>query len=119
MTPPVLPMGTIMAACMAAGAVALALAPLARARAGAPLAVVRLVGAPLLVAGLWQLGWYFPRHPAEGWGLAALASGACLLGAGAWCVSPRVRARAGAARWAVAASLGALATLYGVTIARL
>ena len=119
MTPPVLPMGTIMAACMVVGAVALALAPFARARTGAPRAAARLVGTPLLVAGLWQLGWYFPRHPTEAWGLAALTSGACLLGAGAWCASSRVRARAGAARWVVAASLGALATLYGVTIARL
>ena len=119
MTLPALPMGTIMAACMAAGAVALALPPRARARTGAARAATGLVGAPLLAAGLWQLGWYFPRHPGEGWGLAALASGVCLLGAGAWCVSPRVRARAGTARWVVAASLGALATLYGVTIARL
>lgn len=125
MTLPALPMGTIMATCMLIGALAVAAAPArpgGAAARGTPRAVrVALValGAVLLAAGLWQLGWYFPRHPAERWGLAALASGLLLLAGGAWCASARARAARPAARWPLAIGLGALALVYGVTIARL
>ena len=125
MTLPALPMGTIMATCMLIGALAVATAPARPAGAAAEgvRPAVRIafagLGAVLLAAGLWQLVWYFPRHPAERWGLAALASGLLLLAGGTWCASARARAARPAARWPVAIGLGALALVYGVTIARL
>ena len=118
---PVLPMGTIMAACMGVGALAVAaLAPRPAGARGVPARVgLALLAAVLVAAGLWQLGWYFPRHPTERWGLAAFGSGALLLAGGAWCGSRRARLAATSARWPVAAGLGALALVYGVAITRL
>ena len=127
-----LPMGTIMAACMAIGVVALALSlagPLARGRApgraaGTPAdgvhPLLAAAGGLVLLAGLWNALWHAPRHLGQFWGQAALGSGLVMLLVAAYLLVPaRLPPWLRSLRPLALLALAAFATLYGVTIYRL
>lgn len=137
-----LPMGTIMAVCMAIGVVALALtlvgplairAPAARTddaaprdagrdregatSRGAPHPLLAVAGVIVLLAGLWNALWHAPRHLGQFWGQAALGSGLVMLIAAACLLAP-TRLPPWSRPLALAALLG-FALLYGVALYRL
>ena len=76
-----IPMGTIMAACLVVGGVVLAVAR------RLPHRLVMIVGVALLAAGLWNAGWHGLRHFQQFWGQMAFWSGLVLLASGTVCIS--------------------------------
>ncbi|MFT5274512.1 MAG: hypothetical protein ACI9J2_001038 [Saprospiraceae bacterium] len=68
-----LPMGTIVTACMFTGLIGVAL------QSKMPSVVAKSIGGLVLAAGLWNVLWYAMRHIGEFWGMAALASGALMV----------------------------------------
>lgn len=113
-----LPMGSIMTACMATGVLFGARAP-GKNRAGRRVVLV-LVGVVLLLAGLWNAGWHAPRNIGNFWGQAALASGLLMLLVSAYLLVPkRLPLWLRQARPFVVIALAGFALLYGVTIYRL
>ena len=71
-----LPMGTIVTCCMFAGLLFGANIPLMQ---NCPGWIRKTVAVIVMAAGLWNVLWYALQHPAEFWGLAALASGILMI----------------------------------------
>ncbi len=78
-----LPMGTIVAVCMFIGVLA---------GSGAlkwlPQVVLKILGALVLAAGLWNTFWYGVQHLTAFWGQAALGSGILLIISGLYVLRP-------------------------------
>ena len=71
-----IPMGTVVTVCMLLGflgGLATLLWPRCHGR------LTKAIGLLALLAGGWNILWYWVRHPLEYWGLAALLSGLLLL----------------------------------------
>ena len=110
-----LPMGTIVTACMFIGLAAVA-PPLKK----LPL-VIRKAGAWLvLAAGLWNVLWYGVQHYSEFWGIAALVSGGLMIVTALYVLAPsRLPAWLRPAKPFVLSLLLICAVFYAITIARL
>ncbi|MFT7052871.1 MAG: hypothetical protein ACJAU1_000421 [Psychromonas sp.] len=70
-----IPMGTIITACMIVGLI-VAAPPLAKA---CPRPIRYTIGVILLAAGLWNIFWYASQHFREFWGIAAFCSGVLMV----------------------------------------
>ena len=110
-----LPMGTIVTACMFIG-LAAAAPPLKK----LPL-IIRKMGACLvLAAGLWNVLWYGVQHYNEFWGIAALVSGGLMIITALYVLAPpRLPAWLHPAKPFVLSLLLICAVFYAITIARL
>lgn len=112
-----LPMGTIMAACMFVGVIMAARLPILQ---NCPAFVSRLIGGLVLVAGLWNLLWYSLQHLAEFWGFAAMVSGILMILTAIYILDetklPKFLQNA---RPLVLIVLAGYGLMYAVTIARL
>lgn len=117
-----LPMGTIMTACMGL-AIGVALVATVRRHgdsSAAPGLLMSIAGAMVLLAGLWNTFWYALRHLGEHWGHAALGSGLLMLAIAACLLIPaRLPALAVRALPVFAVLLAGFAWHYGSTLARL
>ncbi len=109
-----LPMGTIVTACMIAGLVTALL------QSKLPNWLSAIVGWVLLAAGLWNALWYGLQHLTEFWGLAALVSGVVMIITAAYLLcSARVPSVLLKAKPIVLVVLFACAAKYAITIAQL
>lgn len=112
-----LPMGTIVAACMFAGVLVAARLPLLR---RLPTFFNKLIGVLVLAAGLWNVFWYALRHLTEFWGFSALVSGLLLIITSLYILNfsalPKFLVRL---RPVVLVLLFLYGLLYAITIARL
>jgi hypothetical protein len=93
---------------------------------------LRILALGVLLAGLWNAGWYGLRHLGDFWGRAALISGAMMVAASLVAMA-RPNARAGSAQrtgtaqphalglatWALVLGLAACFCLYAVALVRL
>ena len=112
-----LPMGTIVAACMFIGVLAAAEIPLIR---KLPSAVMKFLGLVVFAAGAWNVLWYALRHITEFWGLAALVSGLLMLITSGYLLAPnRMPGILAGLKPLVLALLFCCGLLYAITIARL
>ena len=112
-----LPMGTIMAACMVLGVVALGASLLMARNDRWPLLAAGVV---VLLAGLWNALWHAPRHLGQFWGQAALGSGLTMLLVAACLLIPsRLPGGLRRLRPLALVALAGFALLYGVGIYRL
>lgn len=75
-----LPMGTIMAACLLIGAMGMSVV------FKLPRPMVIGLGLLLEAAGIWNAFWYGLQHFSEFWGQMALWSGLIMLASGAFCL---------------------------------
>lgn len=109
-----LPMGTIMAACMFVGVINLLLSAKLHATIG------KIISGVVLIAGLWNVLWYSLQHLTEFWGVAALLSGILMIIAAMIVLSPnRMPSILVKAKPVIMIALLGFALLYAVTIARL
>ena len=95
-----IPMGSVVTVCMLAGVVGGVLTPAREPDSPQPPVFAQLVsksiGFVVLAAGVWNIAWYWVRHPVSYWGLAALVSGLLMLWVSVYLlasqkVSPTVR----------------------------
>lgn len=112
-----LPMGTIVTACMFAGlAIALNL-PFLK---SLPAIVRTSIGWIVLIAGLWNMLWYGIQHLTEFWGYSALISGALMITTAMYILNPaRLPESLRRNKPVVLVLLACYAVLYAVTIVRL
>lgn len=75
-----LPMGTVMAACLLIGAIGMSVV------FRLPRPAVIGLGLLLEAAGIWNAFWYGLQHFSELWGQMALWSGLVMLASGAFCL---------------------------------
>jgi len=79
-----IPMGTVVTVVMLVGLIA-GLVTLVWPRSAGWL--TRSAGCIVVLAGAWNVFWYWLRHPTQYWGLAALVSGLLMLFVGGYLVS--------------------------------
>jgi len=112
-----LPMGTIVAACMLVGLLIAARLPILEKLPGWLNAVM---GWLVLGAGLWNVLWYAPRHLTEFWGFSALISGLLMIITAGFILCPdKLPGWLRRLRPIVLVMLCGYFLLYAVTIARL
>jgi len=78
-----LPMGTIMAGTMLIGVLFASKLPVL---SRTPVMLQKLIGALVLLGGLWNFLWYSLRHLTEFWGIAALVSGILMIVVGLYLI---------------------------------
>ncbi len=112
-----LPMGTIVTACMIIGLLVAAPLPLLQKLPGA---LQKGLATLVLVAGLWNVLWYALQHLGEFWGVAALVSGLLMIVTALYVLAPsRLPVWLIQAKWGVLVGLLACAVKYATTIASL
>jgi len=112
-----LPMGTIVTACMFVGLIVAV--PLALVKKS-PLLLRQACAGVVLAAGLWNVLWYGLRHLFEFWGIAALISGILMITTAAYVLIPsRLPGWIRMLKPAIMILLFGCAMLYAITIARL
>jgi len=112
-----LPMGTIVTACMLVGLVVAA--PIALIEK-LPLLLRKACACVVLAAGLWNVLWYGLQHLTEFWGIAALISGVLMITTAGYVLVPsRLPAWIQRLRPVILFLLLGCAMLYAITIARL
>lgn len=118
-----LPMGTVVAACMLVGVLFALRPPFLQVL---PVLVHRLIATIVIAAGLWNVLWYALQHLLEFWGIAALISGVLLVLSGLYilqnprpAVLPKWLHLADKLRIPIVLALFACFLLYAITIYRL
>ncbi|MGY8869216.1 MAG: hypothetical protein ACKVJE_02140 [Pseudomonadales bacterium] len=115
-----LPMGTIMAGCMALGLLFATRLPVLRTVQKLPAWFRKTMAFVVFAAGSWNVFWYAMRHFTEFWGTAALISGCLMLLTSAYIFNAKCLPRfLQKMRPGVLFLLLCCAVLYGVTIYRL
>ncbi len=110
-----LPMGTIVTACMFIG-LAAAAPPFKK----LPLFIRKAGAWVVLVAGLWNVLWYGVQNYNEFWGIAALVSGALMVITALYVLAPsRLPGWLRSAKPFLLSLLLVCAMFYAITIARL
>lgn len=115
-----LPMGTIMTGCMAAGLLFATRLPLLGIVQKLPVWLKKTAAFVVFSAGCWNIFWYALRHITEFWGVAALVSGCLMLLTSVYIFNEeRLPHLLQKIRPVVLFLLLCCAVLYGVTIYRL